>query len=270
MIEIKLKEETRQALLRSIGIEQFDIADASGVERADKDGAEGDDSSYKEMKARFFNKVFVQKDPLIRTYIDPLLLLRVKSMDDFEMVRGEGPLIVLTDRQSLDTPIKSKRKPSMEMSAELQVFLDNVSEEEARRFTTRKDYDVPTQYISNASLMLAIYRLIVNKFQGSALTFNSGYRSPQHNSLIGGAANSQHLYAQAVDIGCPPSEVSRLFLLIDSLIEEGIIPEGQLICYSTFCHFGTPHKRSRLVAVRSKNGTTYKAYKSISDFKYIR
>lgn len=270
MIEIRLKEDTRRALLRSVGIEQLDVADASGVERIDKDGTEGDDSSYKDMKARFFDKVFVQKDPLLRTYIDPVLLLRVKSMDDFEMVRGEGPLIVLTDRQSLDVPIKSKKKASIEISTELRRFLDNVSEEEARRFTTRKDYDVPAQYISNASLMLAIYRLIVSKFQGSTLTFNSGYRSPQHNSLIGGAVNSQHLYAQAVDIGCPPSEVPRLFLLIDGLIEEGIIPEGQLICYSTFCHFGTPHKRSRLVAARGKSGTNYKTYKSISDFKYIR
>lgn len=269
MIEIKLSMDTRRALLRSIGIELPNSVDPSGIDKLDKDGTEGDDLSYKEMKTRFFDRVFIQKDPLLRAYIDPILLLRIKSMDDFEMVNEDGPLIVLTSRSSAAPPGRLKKNGIQELSSELRDFLDDVSEEEARRFTTRKDYNVPDQYLDNASLTLAVFRLIKSRFKGADLTFNSGYRSPQHNAQIGGAPNSQHLYAQAVDIGCPSSEVAKLFLLIDKLIEEGVIPEGQLICYTTFCHFGTPHKRSRLLAIRGNGSTVYKTYKSNSDFKYL-
>lgn len=35
---------------------------------------------------------------------------------------------------------------------------------------------------------------------GAAVTINSGYRTPQHNAKVNGAAHSQHCYGMAADI----------------------------------------------------------------------
>lgn len=46
---------------------------------------------------------------------------------------------------------------------------------------------------------------------GTAVTINSGYRTPQHNAKVNGAAHSQHCYGTAADItvrGHTPAEVA--------------------------------------------------------------
>ena len=46
---------------------------------------------------------------------------------------------------------------------------------------------------------------------GTAVTINSGYRTPQHNKQVGGVAHSQHCYGTAADItvrGHTPAEVA--------------------------------------------------------------
>ncbi len=51
-------------------------------------------------------------------------------------------------------------------------------------------------------------------FGGAPVTINSGYRCPTHNSNVGCASNSQHLYGTAADItvkGVSPSTVHAYF-----------------------------------------------------------
>lgn len=75
---------------------------------------------------------------------------------------------------------------------------------------------------------------------GAPIRINSGYRSPDHNKSVGGAANSQHVKARAADL-VPSSgdlkELSRLVSVIMDLIEAGKIPNGGVGTYSTFVHY---------------------------------
>ena len=39
---------------------------------------------------------------------------------------------------------------------------------------------------------------------GKPISINSGLRCKTHNANVGGVSNSQHLYGNAADLGCPP------------------------------------------------------------------
>jgi len=72
------------------------------------------------------------------------------------------------------------------------------------------------------------------------VTINSGYRTPSYNKVVGGAANSQHLYGKATDI------------VVDD-VRPGIVQKhandlfanGGLGHYNTFTHVDTRGYRAR-------------------------
>lgn len=64
----------------------------------------------------------------------------------------------------------------------------------------------------------------------------SGYRSPQHNAIVGGAQRSQHVEGRAADItvgGVLPSQVHRTIL---RLFDAGAIEIGGLGLYLGWVH----------------------------------
>lgn len=63
----------------------------------------------------------------------------------------------------------------------------------------------------------------LRKFYGRPITINSGYRSPELNSAVGGAKNSYHLYGRAADIPMKPCLIAyiRDHLPYKELINEG-------------------------------------------------
>lgn len=74
---------------------------------------------------------------------------------------------------------------------------------------------------------------------GKPIIINSGYRTPEHNRKVGGAANSQHLYGRAADIVVKGVSPSRVYQEADKLFN-GV---GK---YPTFTHVDTrPGKKAR-------------------------
>lgn len=72
---------------------------------------------------------------------------------------------------------------------------------------------------------------------GSAITINSAYRCPSHNSAVGGAVDSQHLQGTATDIvvsDMPPDEVADACEKFDGL--------GR---YDTFTHIDSRGSKAR-------------------------
>ncbi len=71
---------------------------------------------------------------------------------------------------------------------------------------------------------------------GRAITILSGYRSPAHNAVVGGAFASQHMAGRAADItveGVAPADVHRTLL---HLFDAGKIEIGGLGAYPGWTH----------------------------------
>ena len=78
------------------------------------------------------------------------------------------------------------------------------------------------------SLVLNVMDLI-RKNYGMPIYITSGYRSPEHNKAVGGAANSQHVYGEACDF--TGRDFKRLLRIIDELDEYGLLNYDQMIIY---------------------------------------
>jgi uncharacterized protein YcbK (DUF882 family) len=90
--------------------------------------------------------------------------------------------------------------------------------------------------VIHPSLILALQA--IRDHTGRSVTINSGYRSPAHNTAIGGAPNSLHVKGMASDIvikGMTPIEVASL------AHDLGL---GGIKAYPTFTHIDVGLKRT--------------------------
>jgi len=91
---------------------------------------------------------------------------------------------------------------------------------------------------------LAGYLEIIRAALGVRVKISSGYRSPAHNSKIGGAKNSFHQQGKAADIqtALPTTKVKQV---IEQLIQEKKIPAGGVGLYSSWVHYDFRGKNAR-------------------------
>ena len=77
---------------------------------------------------------------------------------------------------------------------------------------------------------------------GKPITINSGLRCKTHNANVGGVSNSQHLYGNAADLGCPsgctPAQMA-------SIAEDIMGDTGGIGTYSWGIHIDTRSTKSR-------------------------
>ena len=72
----------------------------------------------------------------------------------------------------------------------------------------------------------------IRSYFGAAVTINSGYRTPQYNTKVGGVAHSQHCYGTAADItvrGQTPAAVA-------AYARQLMLDWGGVGVYGSFCH----------------------------------
>ena len=75
---------------------------------------------------------------------------------------------------------------------------------------------------------------------GKAVTVNSGYRTPQYNEKVGGAAQSQHCYGTAADISVKGVSVAAV-----AAYAREIMPDwGGVGLYSTFTHIDVREEKA--------------------------
>jgi hypothetical protein len=103
---------------------------------------------------------------------------------------------------------------------------------------------VPARYHADV-LELARNLQVLRDHLGKPIRINSGYRNPAYNKHIGGATDSQHLYAKAGDLHVAGVTPAQVYCTIESLIAAGRMKQGGLGIYNTFVHYDIRGSRAR-------------------------
>ena len=75
---------------------------------------------------------------------------------------------------------------------------------------------------------------------GAAVTINSGYRTPEHNAKVGGAAHSQHCYGMAADISVKGQTPAAVAAFARTLMPDW----GGVGVYKSFIHIDVREARA--------------------------
>lgn len=122
---------------------------------------------------------------------------------------------------------------------------------------------VPDEYQSNAQTTLELLQRIRN-ILNTPIFITSGYRSPEHNTEIGGVNDSQHMVAGAADANVPMLSRHDVAAKLDGR-DADFAPFGQLIYYLTDHHFhvGIGTKGQKLLCT-SRSPDVYVPYSDAS------
>jgi len=113
-----------------------------------------------------------------------------------------------------------------------------------REFRSKDGAKMPLDVLDNIK-ELACNLQVLRDLLGESIKINSGYRSEAHNKDVGGVKTSKHTKGLAADIRVKDLDTDDLYLLIESLINEGDMKEGGLGVYDTFVHYDIRGTRAR-------------------------
>jgi hypothetical protein len=116
-------------------------------------------------------------------------------------------------------------------------------------FGSKDGSPTPNKYKANILKLAKNLEVLREAAGGRPMALTSGYRSPEHNSNVGGEDNSQHLFGKAADIrikGVSPTDVHAL---IEKLIAKGKMAQGGLGLYvdKGFVHYDIRGNKVRWV-----------------------
>lgn len=103
-------------------------------------------------------------------------------------------------------------------------------------FESKDGSKMPTAVLAKIK-ELAINLQVLRDEVGKPIVVTSGYRSPAHNKMIGGASASKHVLGQAADFKVSGMTPKQIFDVITRLINKGKMKSGGLKAYSTFVHY---------------------------------
>jgi hypothetical protein len=103
---------------------------------------------------------------------------------------------------------------------------------------------VPPEYRANVRRVAENLQVLRDQL-GRAIGIVSGYRTPEHNTSVGGKTRSQHLTASAADIQVTGLSPAQTYCTIEELIGQGRVRQGGLGIYSTFVHYDIRGHRAR-------------------------
>lgn len=111
-------------------------------------------------------------------------------------------------------------------------------------FTCKDKSDIPLNVFMNILKLAVEMQKIRNYFQKS-ITVNSGYRSPDYNTKIGGASKSKHLLGMACDFTVKDMTPYEVAEKVENLMQSEFIINGGLGEYDTFTHYDIRTKPAR-------------------------
>jgi len=101
----------------------------------------------------------------------------------------------------------------------------------------RNKTEVPKEYEDNAKEVLSNLEVFLASLGNPEVEIISGYRTEKYNDAVGGAEESQHKFARAVDFKIKGMKPSEVYNKMDEFMKSGKIKNGGLGKYSTFTHY---------------------------------
>jgi len=111
-------------------------------------------------------------------------------------------------------------------------------------FDSKDGAEMPSYVLDNIKELSSNLQALRN-YTGKPIHINSGYRSPSHNSKIGGVRNSYHTKGMASDIVIRDYSPKKLVRIINKLIKEGKMKQGGIGLYNSFVHYDIRGKKAR-------------------------
>ncbi|WP_303315276.1 D-Ala-D-Ala carboxypeptidase family metallohydrolase [Flavivirga abyssicola] len=111
-------------------------------------------------------------------------------------------------------------------------------------FESRDGFQMPDDILENIK-ELAENLQVVRDYLKEPIHINSGYRSPNHNSAIGGELDSQHLLGKAADFSVRNYTAKDISLIFERMINNGEIKQGGVGLYNGFVHYDIRGTKAR-------------------------
>lgn len=103
-------------------------------------------------------------------------------------------------------------------------------------FACKNGEAVPEHLRHNVRMLAGTLEALRLHFR-EPIVINSAYRTPAYNKSVGGAVNSYHLQAKAVDIRVKNVSPAVVHDTIANLMLLKLVPPGAVILYPTFVHY---------------------------------
>lgn len=104
-------------------------------------------------------------------------------------------------------------------------------------FASKDGAGFPSSVIDDLTKQAQLLEIIREAAGNKPILINSGYRSPGHNTAVGGATHSQHVEGTAADFNIAGMSPRATTDLITGLIDQGRLPAGGLGVYNNWVHY---------------------------------
>lgn len=114
-----------------------------------------------------------------------------------------------------------------------------------QEFDCKDGTPVPKELVPNVQELANNLQVLRDHLGVPVSITGSGYRTPKHNKAVGGAKNSQHLYAKAADINAAGYTPKKLAAVIEKLIAAKKMKQGGIGVYAGFVHYDIRGTKAR-------------------------
>lgn len=111
--------------------------------------------------------------------------------------------------------------------------------------------DLPNSYINMNQKVIDVLDNLT-ELSGIHFMVNSGYRTLEHNMLVGGIVNSEHTKGNAIDIHV--SDAATRYIVIKNLL---LLNVSRIGVYNLFIHFDVSSVKPQNVIWHSLSGFQY-------------
>lgn len=116
---------------------------------------------------------------------------------------------------------------------------------DSKEFNCKDGTLVPKELMDNCKDLAENLQVLRDYLQVPVTVTGSGYRTPSYNKKVGGAKDSQHMYAKAADINAKGYTPKQLAVVIEQLIKKGKMKQGGIGVYAGFVHYDIRGTKAR-------------------------